>query len=706
MKKKNFTYSENSTCSIDNNIIYEHFQEDINRVLDKFHDFNKPTKSLRKSVKANIGLRKEDVEFFKEVYCPSKPLRTKHEVREKIFRDINSSEIGQNEWELIIFATSLENAYINDRMLFVKGKVGEGKSSIINYVFKYIYHTKKSFSNQVFPIVINCQGYRNKLRKLKQDEGDIENFLNQKIAIKLKNKLKSNIEPTNENFWNWYADSFDNTSYPSDILFVKDDDSDKIMELRKKEYESEYFFMNAAHYISEIQNKEINIVFDNIDPFEINIVKDFFWFSKNLIDNGPFKVVLPVREDTYSKLIREIEEIKIVEKIELSTDLEKILLRRCDVINKTIEKSKDRKPFKIEINNKQYEYNKESLAYVKNLISAITSKSGANTILMFSKRNVRAELQLLRIVLSSGLIPLISLGKVLTQTNFKDSLKNDYVIPPEFIVQAIVTFGFGTFFTKQSKKNKIPGIMNVLSNADHTYPMQIFIKQMILSYLEKNGNREGQSKDIIKQQFTNCIKKMPNKKTLLDSFDYCMYRLFNVGLIISPDIYYAKSLKEFNEHVNDIRISLLGQYYLNDLVNMPEYLFYIKDDVYLENTDDFDDAFYVYTEYPSKKYFWKNFKNLGKFLFEYGKLEIEHLKKLKSYNTFDIYDLNFNTHPHKLFTLKIISGLEEYANTPLYTKKMNHYMDSQIFDSMDLKPLIETKTKLTKQYNEEIKNEL
>ncbi len=537
MKKKNFIYSENSTCLIDNNIIYEHFQEEITRVLDKFHDFNKKTKPVRKSGKANIGLRKEDVEFFKEVYCPAKPLRTIHEVREKIFRDINPDEIGQDEWELIIFATSLENAYLNDRMLFVKGKVGEGKSSIVNYVFKYLYHTKKSFASKVFPIVVNCQGLRNKLRKSKLEKSNIDEFLISMIATKLKNKLGSIIAPDNEHFWNWYAESFDNTSYPTDILFIRDIDNKKLFELRKKEYESEYFYMNVAYYISEIQKKEIIIVFDNIDPFEIEIIVDFFWFSKNLIDNGPFKIILPVREDTYSKLIKGIEEIKIVEKIELSTDLEKILLRRCEVIDKSIEKNKSKKPFIIQIGNKKYEYNKESIKYVKNLISAITSKSGTNTILTFAKRNVRAELQLLKIVLSSGLIPLISFGKVLTNSNFEKTLSNEYVIPPEFIVQALVTFGYGTFITKQSKKNKIPGVINILSNADHIYPSQIFIKLMILSYLNRNGDREGQPKQQIVELFKSCIENMPNKKSLLDSFYYCLYRLFNVGLLTSPDIH-------------------------------------------------------------------------------------------------------------------------------------------------------------------------
>jgi hypothetical protein len=308
--------------------------------------------------------------------------------------------------------------------------------------------------------------------------------------------------------------------------------------------------------------------------------------------------------------------------------------------------------------------------------------------------------------LSSGLIPLISFGKVLTQSNFEVTISNEYVIPPEFIVQAIVTFGYGTHITKQAKMKKIPGVMNILSNADHVYPAQIFIKLMILSYLNRNGNKEGQTKQKIKEHFENCIKNMPNKMELLSSFDYCMHRLFNVGLITSPDLHYANSINDFENYVVDIRISLLGEYYIEELICMPEYLFYIKDDVYLENTESFEDAFYVFKNYPPNKYFWKNFRNLGNFLFEYGKIEIEFLKSLKSYNTLHIFKNNFTAISYDMFTLKIISGLEEYTKSPLYSDKMKRYINFQIFDSQDIRPLQDTKSMLLKLYNENIKDEL
>ncbi len=158
--------------------------------------------------------------------------------------------------------------------------------------------------------------------------------------------------------------------------------------------------------------------------------------------------------------------------------------------------------------------------------------------------------------------------------------------------------------------------------------------------------------------------------------------------------------------MNDIRISLLGEYYFNELLTMPEYLYYIKDDVYLEHTESFDDAFSVYKKYSSSKYFWKNFKNIGKFLFEYGKLEIKHLQCFKSYNTFDRYNTVFNAGSHKMFSFLIISGLEEYAKHPLYSKKMNRYLEFQTFDSTDLNPLYETKSKLDELYKEKISTEL
>ncbi len=702
MKKKNSIYPIINGCLLDENIIYEHFREEFVTIIDKFNDYNNPLSTKIASDGTIEGLTKKDNFFFSNLYVPAIPLRTVDELRQKLLSDIAENEIGILEWQLILFCTSFGKSFQNNRIIFVTGNVGEGKSSLINYVLKYLYINRKSLKNRILPIILNCQGHYTKLKREKEKNGDIVSFIDDFIKKNLNNKLKNDTTPDNIDFWDWYKKQAFATNYSSEMLDIehsrlKEEDLQReTFELRKKEKkENPYFPYYSAYYVVQKQKKEIVFVFENVDPFDIDIITDFYWKAKFIVNNSPIKVIISLRQNTYRKLEKLIAEVSIIRTISIKSDLKKILESRCEFLENQIKLQEVKKPLILSIyGDKSVTIKISPYSAIKKITQAILTDYGQNCVVTFSNRNIRNQLELLRIVFSSGLLSSSEMGKILLQ---EDSTTG---IPPELLISTISTFGHGTFFSKIAKQLDVPGVINVLSSTYHKYPIQIFTKLYILSYLNNKGFEIDNDKNEIINIFQQITSKMRDNKDLLDSFIYSFYRLFNKGLISSPDIHFTKSKNEFIETVEEIRISALGEYYYETLIESPFYLFFIKDDVYLNDISSFEDSLSILKNYNPNRYFWLNFKNLISFLKEYGQLELDSIKQFVNYNCFDIFNNNFGCNGSKLFTLKIIENLIQFIKSNSYkTNSLIYFIDNkQIFNTTDITELDNIKEHLETEY--------
>lgn len=709
MKKKNSKYPDPTNCIIKENIIYEHFREEFTNIFEKFNDYNRTYTTKTTDNGIIEKLTKKDNDFFKQYYVPARLLRTIDAKREETFSDIENDEIGLLEWQFIIFCTGFGGAFKNQKIIFLTGNVGEGKSSLINYVLKYLYFSKRTLKNRILPLVINCQGFKPDIEKEYRKTGAIDNFFDKKLKDAINGISYNFAAINNEEFWTWYEGKFSTeyTKYVPDLRlldFGKEELYKKIKQERLKEKQSEpEFVFYSSYYIIEKLKKDIIVVFDNIDPFDIEIIKKFYWKAKSIINKSEIKVIISLRKDTYRKLQDKLAEINIVKTIPIYNDLKRIILKRCENIDKNIAESETTKPLEFS----SYEGAKVKIDInpskaVKRIISLILNPIGLNCILNFSRKDVRKSLELLRITFSSGFLPISEVGTYLMQDN---DYNDNYSLPPEYIISTLTTFGYGTYFTQEAKKLNIPGLLNIFSCANHQTSIQIFSKLFILNYFSKIGFEISvDNKKKIINHYKECVDSMELSEELVSGFVSSFQRLFNKGLISSPDAHFTDTDEEFINDIKEVKISTLGEYYINNLMFSPFYLMFIKDDVYLHNNEDFDDAFYVYNEENINRFFWTNIKNIISFLKLYGELEIDSMLQFKKHETLDKFIHRFGCIEEKLFTLKIISELETFISNKKPTSNELVYFlnEKQIMNSSDVRELSIIKDHLINEYNNKI----
>ena len=666
MRKKNEQYSENK-AKLDNNIVYEYFRESLQKIICKFDE---TTEDELLSP------------FFEELYYPSIPIRTDKSKIRLFFPDIDENSIGQSEWKLLSFACNLNDISENDKIMFLLGKIGTGKSTLLHYVFRYLIKSK-SLRNRISPIIISCHNYHDDLINLKSDE--LKEFVFGKI---LKNHLSKTLADTiklkNENFWKWYYKK-SKTRYSEKIseardmyLNNKELTDRKILEIRKDEKGEMDFYLFATKYLKEKDGITTVIIFDNLDPFELDVIINFYWMSRNYIQkSSALRIIISLRETTYHKFHRKTGQIDIIKRLNHSVDFLSILQKRCSVLQKEIKKLNKKPLTFFPTNGKELTIKSENAdKHLSKLIQIILRSDATNCLFKFADENIRSQLELLKIIFSSGMIPKSIFGKVLITD---EEFSTNYVIPSPFIIRAIVTFGHSTFFTIKAKECDVPGVLNVLGCSYNQEEIMMFMKIYILRYLKNHQAAIGLTIEKIKSDWNSIIETIyDNKQIMTEAFDYCLYRLFTCGLISSPDTHYVKTIEDFSINVSEISISPLGTFYLNDLIFNPEYLFFIKDDVYLNDISSFDGCIDVFAKYHLNKQYWINFLNIIRFLKEYGEMEFLVLSKFNDFKKITSFVQQFSTPSEPMITLSILRELDRFHKNP---KSLEDYIEKQIFDS-------------------------
>lgn len=672
MKKKNTQYSIDET-KLPVNIVYDHFRNAFSNVVGNFNPF---------------AIDDDDFEkFSKDLYYPSNPLITK----KSFFPDIRLDEIGESEWELLAFSSNFKKISSNERIMFLLGNIGTGKSTLVNYVYRYLYE-RASVRTKILPLVISCQDYHEEISE-SLEPGELFKFINKKIIIpKLSVLVKDIVNVNKKEFWNWYEIHSTSSDYSAKLddlraIYTKDRLKGEIRKLRKEEKEqNDNFYLLVIDYLKEVEDKYVTIVFDNLDPFDINIVKNFYWISMNYSNKSKYaRIVMSIRNNTYYKILANIQQVSIVKKLEHKVNLSNILSKRCDKLAQYIDKINN-SSLTLIVEGKTIVIKPEKLDEMfSKILKAIVSSDGRNYLYKFSKGNIRSQLELITIIFSSGIIPKSIFGKIFLLSDGGDET---YTIPTAFIVRAIVTFGYSTYFTSKSRELVIPGVINVLSCAYNESNVKIFIKLFILRYLKHR--RANFSK--IKNDWCSVTKNIYDTDIVIDAFKYCMARLFNAGLIHSPD---TPFIDDFDNHddIHELSLSPLGDLYIEDLICNPEYLFFIKDDVYVNDTTTFESSIEVFSKYPINKQYWISFLNIIYFLRQYGDMELSILRKIREFEKLDDFIHLFATEEEPLVTLYILKDLQRKSVTK---KDLDGFIEKQIFDHR-----IQSEIDITMNYFEE-----
>jgi len=582
---------------------------------------------------------KEQISFFENLYVPANSYTPSNHIK-KVFVQNNYPELldiphGYNEWQLIDFIT--DPRYDLSNLASIVAPIGHGKSSLLQYTLLYIREKVPSLKAKFIPLIFNCHEFK-VFFKDSNNRMRIFDYLSNEIFLpRLATVLNPYIDIDNEEFWDYYiqhAKSYfvtDAQSIMSEISSAKSESLKeelyhKLNELKRSEIKTEKFAHTALRYLKFIKKIEVVLALDNLDLLGIDTVESFIDFVERLQINSSIKVLLVFRSVTYNKLMERYRGA-LAETVHEWTPISSkdVIDKRCNDLNNRIIREAERINF--QINNISIKISDISVA-IKNITSVISKNH--EIITLFSNGNLRLQMKLLRILIKSGWLPNWVYHTALwSEMDFK--LVKE--IPNYIILQALTTNNYGTYIDEKNKFPKVPGLLNVLSSNSEIVVYN-FLPMMILSNL-KNSNYNLINLKSLHELIVQFYDFYDDDIVLDRLFYSTITDLLNGGLITSPEAYEIEVGDDIGEIVKNIRMSILGKYYINSLIYDYNYIVNIKDEVQLrlvnfsgciENRKLCEAEGYV----NYYKFTRLNIEDILKFFEEYGNLEMEFLKIVKA----------------------------------------------------------------------------
>lgn len=216
---------------------------------------------------------------------------------EKIIKARNTESIATQ----IIDEIEDDNLKINSappQPIIIVGSKGAGKTTFINYLFKYNIDNEKDFSKShpfVYLDFRNYSGSKSLFEKSVFDDileqvYDKYSSLNLTSNTALRSIYHKEIDRNNKSIWQY--DKENNTeSYQNKLNnFIED-----------KIKDSENHFFRLSEHLIKGRRIRLCIVIDNADQFEIEIQKSVFLFAQSLNRKGNATIILSLREGYYYK---------------------------------------------------------------------------------------------------------------------------------------------------------------------------------------------------------------------------------------------------------------------------------------------------------------------------------------------------------------------------------------------------------------------
>ncbi len=667
MQTRNFRFNVD-TLAVPNNPFFDVFNPSIIKITNTFDDHS-ACEFLIENGEMRYSYGSEQEMFFKNLYIPAKEFSIEYkELLSSLIHDfpeLQEIPFGPNEYDLINFALSDDMKEL--RLLPLIADIGQGKTTLILYTFVYMWQNVLGFRERTIPIIINFHEFLILFEENKQNGFKFltENEIINRILIIVTQYTRVN----NDNFWEWYGKR-SKTIYLVDLTAINDTKSGKekkaeIHRLRIKEMQTESYILLSVKYLKAILNKQVIIIFDNLDPLYIKSIERIIQYSKRIIETSSIKILYTIRSSTFELLADKVKRIILPIKVEFYRVMTKdVLVTRTRIISDevcdTIAK------FGVTLNNK-----KIFIPDVKKVFNSIieTIQNNSNIITLLARRNIRDEIKLLRILLRSRFLP----EWVYTTAIFdKMELTQTKKIPKHVFLAAFVTNIYSTYV--ESQKSEVPGLMNVLStNSPHNSFKFLYI--LILSYIVKNeGGLFELSK--LKYDLQSLLSNSHHTEAFTTNFNQVVKILINRGLISSPEAFSIEAFDTITPLITKIEITSLGEYYINELIYDFNYVIYIKDEVAL----DIINFYGVYCNrnkalhqqhFDKGKYMHGNLKDLSKFLIEYGKSEIEFIKELKKRSKYNFYKRIFCNAPSSLYTYDILASIKRQFEGTDYANSLN-----------------------------------
>lgn len=247
----------------------------------------------------------DDEALIKECFIANEEIKKNRSEIERLFSDnppnleevipaINTENIfGQIETEIEGYPISLKNIP-PPKPIIIVGSKGAGKTTFINYLFKYAFSEEFLKKRPIIYLDIrkytesdlklgHKKIYQDLIKKLYEDFESLELHKREKlIRIYIKE-----IKRRDDGDWAMYdRKSSDYENALSDFLTRKLNDP-------------ETHFSNISEYLIRERRMRICTIFDNADQLDVNIQKAAFLFAQSINNKAKCSVILSLREGYY-----------------------------------------------------------------------------------------------------------------------------------------------------------------------------------------------------------------------------------------------------------------------------------------------------------------------------------------------------------------------------------------------------------------------
>ncbi|NOU16349.1 MAG: hypothetical protein HOO91_02175 [Bacteroidales bacterium] len=529
-------------------------------------------KYLKYSDSFHYTLNTKEIEYYQNSYI---------HIGIIINRDENSTVYDYfNDTELVICTREKDLLdylmKIDSKLLIILGKVGWGKTTLLQYFFFYLIQKSEKLTKNIYPIFISLHREINEQINQKGETFSIKSFFYEKLLVpRLKKICEEIIDIENDKFWDYIVDFPDCVDYKREVgnysKIFKDNPllaHKNILQLRAtyQKIISDILFY-ALKYLSNELHKTPVIIIDDADRIDIQWNKDILEELHKLSHKYDFKVIFAARPSTFHGVFKNDNHLMEIISPTIM-DLKKPILELYINSRKQriLQFKNENTGIVIKYDDNQIDKSKAIEFYIK-MTELIEKNENFSFISNISSGDIRNLGRLLRKYYSTGFVNYNNIFLRFVNESIT-------VLPDWLLFISIITNNYHTYFggNRESERSE-EFIINLFASRNHTIT-SLFMKIQILSYLIIN---ESVDLRLFRNEYINLFKK-EHKPSIFRSFNNSILSLINYR-IINTEEFFSIDNEQSLEKIKEISIEPTGRYYFENLLSNFEYLSYMKDDI-------------------------------------------------------------------------------------------------------------------------------
>lgn len=561
--------------SVNDGISPEEYALPISKVFEKFSEG---------VLDSFLDLPTDDA--FNACYIPAKKIGSIDRLRHVFDEDVDSLReieqdalIGEHEIDILYYAFSKKDGPIE--FLIVEGPMGCGKSTLVRSVRKLVKDSKYSLRGKVDILAVNSNNKLSEFESSRGNKHEIRNVIMRVIDRRLTYMLSNVLDVNYEQFWefvNRRSLRFSQVAVAIRAFKASHSDREKSrsyeMAKRAEYVTTEDSLWDAIDFLKERLNRQLVLVFDNLDPLHTDIQREIVRIAKELTTESSLKMIVPMRPETRA-ILSQTENYLRQRVVKISVPpLKDVLFRRSEYIRRQAEDMlirERRRPGHAPGEPVPHVASSPEQEMLDRVLKILLSESVLKHCRLLSGDSLRMALKMASAYIASGWLDVYHLSG---QIEAAIGAGRSVYIPESIFNYAVITNNHKTYFLiRQSFEN----VVNVWCDGSLMFPWGHFIALHVLTIVLKSSCTVGGLCDRLDDIYAESRMNFPGQTG--DAVRDVLISLINARLLSTPHQLIVTSIDR-----NDrIRITPLGLHYCREFAFSVDYFGFIKDEIKIES---------------------------------------------------------------------------------------------------------------------------